>query len=195
MCLPLWPPYMCAFPCGLLVCHLNHDHAQMASPHPSELWTSRSGAVRWMSSKVRAHSAVYRLLEYPDVLTGQGTALNVAARIESGHVKVGDNVLVQPAAEEVVVKCKCVGVVYEVHVHVSDVCGVCMCVGGVCICVWRVHVCGVCMCVACACVWCACVWCACVWCACVWCACVVCGGCVHVCVVCACDAYLELCYM
>ena len=46
-------------------------------------------------------------------------ALNVAARIECGHVKVGDNVLVMPAAEEVVVKSKlvCVSVL------------VCACVG------------------------------------------------------------------
>jgi len=59
------------------------------------------------------------------------------------------------------------------------VCGVCVCVWGVCVvfvcvCVWGV--CGVCVCMACVCV---CVWCLCVsvWCVCVWCVCVVCVVC------------------
>ncbi|KAL5457135.1 hypothetical protein EMCRGX_G034375 [Ephydatia muelleri] len=39
-----------------------------------------------------------------DVFKGQGAALNVAARIECGHLKVGDIIVVLPAGEEAVVK-------------------------------------------------------------------------------------------
>lgn len=39
-------------------------------------------------------------------LTAPGSGFNVAGRIESGHVQLGENVFVLPAGEIATVKCK-----------------------------------------------------------------------------------------
>ena len=39
------------------------------------------------------------------VVLGQGAGLSVAGRVDSGHVQVGENVLVLPAQEVATIKC------------------------------------------------------------------------------------------
>ena len=86
---------------------------------------------------------------------GQGAALNVAARIECGHLKVGDIIVVLPAGEEAVVKCKpaeggrervCV-CLCSVLCGVAWLFSVCVCVCVCAVCCVVLHGCLVCVCV------------------------------------------------